>query len=63
MTRPAKKWKRIRGGLHRCYRGDELLAEIERGAETGKWYATDTAGPVGRFKTLKEAKKETNRWV
>lgn len=63
MRQQPKKWKRIRGGLHRCFCGDEMVAEIERGAETGKWYAVDECGVVGRFSTLKAAKKEALRWV
>lgn len=32
------KWTQERGGLHRLYVDEVMVAQVERGAETRSWY-------------------------
>jgi hypothetical protein len=57
------KWKRIRPGLYHLTSDGEVLAIVERGAETGSWWYQTIYGDTGRRARLVLAKQDASESV
>jgi len=67
MTKAEKpKWKSKQGGLHRLYVDGDVVAMVEQGSETRRWWWAawiHNEPAYGNAGTLKKAKKQVKEWL